>query len=182
MSLLRRIRQYFYRRSLNHTVNREQHNHQTITFKQARTVGVLFYADKLGDTQQLQQYVKQLEQRGLKVQHLTFLNDKKQAEQLKQPHFTASQVNFFGVPKGEAVERFAQQPFDLLINLYLTDNQALEYISAVSAARYRVGRFVADKTWYCDLMVNLGEKRELPYLIRQIDHYLNYINSNAKAV
>lgn len=182
MSLVSRIKHYFYRRSLKKAMAKEGDNHQTITFKNARSIGLLFDASKGEKLQELNNYTQTLKQRGFKVDTLVYFKDEKQAAQYKRSYFTNKQVNFVWVPKGRTVEQFMHQPFDLLINLYLNDSPALEYISAAAAAKYRVGRYVAHKTWYCDLMVNLGERQEMSYFIKQIEHYLNYINKDAKAV
>ena len=80
------------------------------------------------------------------------------------------------VPQQSVLNGYADKPFDLLLNLYTTEILPLEYISAVSKATFRMGRYIAGKDYYCDMMISLKATDTLENLIEQTLHYLNQIN------
>ncbi len=93
------------------------------------------------------------------------------------------EVNWKMIPKSAEVSQFLTERFDILINLYLPaqekdhkKNQPIEYISALSKAKLRVGPF-SENTASFDLIIDVPAKADLQHLIKQIDFFLNRINS-----
>ena len=151
---------------------------QAINYSRANYVGILFDASEPGNIAVVKQYVKRLQNDGKKVEMLGFLKNKKQAEGSDFDYFTLSGVSLFHIPDKE-VSAFANKPFDLLISLHTGTILPLEYISALSKAKCRVGRYIENKTWCYDMMVYAGEEKPLSELVKQTDYLLTEINKNA---
>jgi hypothetical protein len=80
------------------------------------------------------------------------------------------------VPGGPEINQFKDKRFDILINLYSGNNIQIEFISALSKAKLRVGPFSENPNSY-DLMIDIPDSKGIDHLIKQIDFFLNRINS-----
>jgi len=76
------------------------------------------------------------------------------------------------------VNEFIYIKFDILINLCSTDSLPLEYISAVSSSKFRIGRYDREKTYCYDFMINNERNASLDEFILEVDHFLENINVN----
>jgi len=91
-------------------------------------------------------------------------------------YFTEKEVSMNLIPQQSVLNNYAENPFDVLLNLYTAEILPLEYISAVSKATFRIGKYMVGKDYYCDMMISLKETDTLEILIEQTLHYLNQIN------
>jgi hypothetical protein len=88
---------------------------------------------------------------------------------------TVKDLDFWGLPKKEKVDEFTKIKFELLLNIAFEDNLVLDYITALSQARFKVG--CSKKTQnYFDLNINIGENRDPMYLAKQQIFYLAQLN------
>lgn len=149
-----------------------------VNYNKAKKVGVLYNAADPADVALVTKYIQRLQQKGKTVQGLAYIPDPKKALDVTADHFTNKHVNWLFVPNSMDVQSFMKERFDLLVNLYTKPCLPLEYIAALSEARYKVGRYIEDKTYCFDLMVYLDEKKDLNNLIKEVDHLLTEINKN----
>lgn len=80
------------------------------------------------------------------------------------------------------VKDFIEKEFDLLIDLSLHDNFTLKYISGLSKALCRVGKFSETNAEYYDLMIDLKPSMTTDDYIGHVQHYLTVIKTNAKRI
>lgn len=149
-----------------------------VNYNEAKKIGVLYNAANPADVALVSKYIQRLQQKGKQVKGLAYIPDPKMALDVTAEHFTNKHVNWLYVPNGMDVESFTKEHFDLLVNLYTKPSLPLEYIAALSEAKYKVGRYLEDKTYCFDLMVYLDEQKDLDSLIKEIDHLLTEINKH----
>jgi hypothetical protein len=101
-------------------------------------------------------------------------------EAITNPHqdsntLTVKDLDFWGLPKKEKVEEFTNIRFEVLFNIALENNLVLDYITALSQARFKVGSS-ADTNNHFDLNINIDENRDAMYLAKQQIFYLAQLN------
>jgi hypothetical protein len=174
--MLEKLRLYFFNKSLQKMLREEQTERRPTDFQSARSVGILFDATDEQARKVVRDYAADLSQKGKKVELLGFVNDKKKQEDPGFPFFTPKEIDWFYRPKQAEALAFARKAFDVLVCAYAVDAKPLEYLSALSKAHLRVGRYQEDRTHCFDLMIDNGQADDLAGLIRQMDQYLNIVN------
>ena len=101
-------------------------------------------------------------------------------EAITNPHqdsntLTVKDLDFWGLPKKEKVEEFTNIRFEILLNIAFENNLVLDYITALSQARFKVGGS-PDENNYFDLNINIDENRDAMYLAKQQIFYLSQLN------
>ena len=179
MQLIDKIRfvgnQYFLTKAL---VGTTPANH-TLNFAAAKSIGILFDASKVENISAIKEYAQHLKSLGKNVELYGLYKDKKQVQDNVFDHFTMADVNWLHVPREGIINSFGVKPFDLLLSLHNETVLPLEYISALSKAKCRVGRYIKDKTYCYDLMAAIPEGADLKQLILQIDQLIKEINKDA---
>ncbi len=100
-------------------------------------------------------------------------------EQITNPYqdtynLTVKDLDFWGLPKKEKVEEFLNIKFEVLFSIALENNLALDYIIALSQARFKIGSS-PETSNYFDLNINIGENRDPMYLAKQQIFYLSQL-------
>ena len=88
---------------------------------------------------------------------------------------TTTDLNWWGLPKPGITDDFTNINFDLLLNIALTQNFILNYITALSKAKFKVG-CSPNESNYFDLNINIGEKYDAMYLVKQQIFYIAQLN------
>jgi len=101
-------------------------------------------------------------------------------EEITNPHqdantLTVKDLDFWGLPKKEKVEEFTNIKFEVLFNIAFENNLVLDYITALSQARFKVGSS-PDTNNHFDLNINIDENRDAMYLAKQQIFYLAQLN------
>jgi len=101
-------------------------------------------------------------------------------EAITNPHqdantLTVKDLDFWGLPKKEKVDEFTNIRFEVLFNIALEDNLVLDYITALSQSRFKIGSS-ENVNNYFDLNINIGENRDAMYLAKQQIFYLAQLN------
>ena len=149
---------------------------RAVTYESAQTIGILFDATELKHRETVLAFSKKLKERDKKVKLLGYFNNKQDVNAFPFKAFNKTEVDWLMRPKGETCESFMNTSFDLLIGIYEGNNLPLEYITALSKAHLRVGPYT-DNTYCYDLMIDT-DKRDLENYIKQVEFYLNKMNSS----
>jgi len=148
-----------------------------ISLKQASLIGIIFDASHEPNIETVQRYIKKLQQWQKKVHVLAYIDaDKTDDIKLVYPNIdfiSKKEVNWYLKPKSMSTSRFIKNKYDILLNLYTDECVPLQYVSAFSDAKFRVGAYKENNLFCNDFLINLKEDKSLPALIEQIDHYLN---------
>jgi hypothetical protein len=91
---------------------------------------------------------------------------------------TSKDLNWMGLPKPGPVDDFIKTEFDVLFNIALEQNLVLDYITALSHARFKAGTSVSQRNFF-DLNINIGNKQDALYLAEQQIFYLRQLNKKA---
>jgi hypothetical protein len=169
------IRYYFLQRHM----ARRGRNKMVMGLDEAKKVGIVFDASEAADYRLIANYVKTLQDMGKKVQCLGYV------QQNKLPGYLLHQVNWtfcqnkdfawnFNM-KTNLMNQFADEQLDILIDLSRSDLFYTKYISGVSNAKYKVGRFNPEQIDIFDLLMQVPDDANLQELMTHIIHYLKII-------
>ncbi len=92
---------------------------------------------------------------------------------------TPKDLNWLGFPKPGPAEDFIKTEFDLLLNIALEQTLLLDYLTALSVARFKIGWSPSEKNYF-DLNINISRKQDALYLAEQQIFYLGQLNKKTK--
>jgi len=176
MSIFSKIKSYFFEAQLNQKLSQIKINRTSVEFDIAESIGILFDATDPSNRNKVTAYAQNMIKNGKKVSLLGFVKNKQKDLSFSFKYFTLNEVNWKMIPESSEVNNFLNKKFDILINLYLGKNNPIEYISALSKANLRVGPFSENPNCY-DLMIDIPNSKGIDHLIKQVDFFLNRINS-----
>ncbi len=145
-------------------------------YSAAKSIGILFDSTDLDERQTVLKFADKLKGDGKKVSLMAYFDDRKPHNEFHFKYFTKNEVDWLFRPKSDAIEDFIQSEFDIFFNLNLKPNLSLEYLSALSKAHLRVGP-ATNKTYCYDLMIDSKNESNLNQFIRDIEFYLQRLNS-----
>lgn len=146
----------------------------------ANTIGILYDSTNPDNDIVITKFAEGLRGQGKTVEILGFVDDKKIDHKADIQIFNSKSLNWIRVPADEKATKFAGQNFDLLFAAFTVENKPLEYIARTSQSGWRVGSYDEKKTDFYDLMINVGDKKELPYFLEQATYFLNKIQYDSK--
>lgn len=149
-----------------------------ISFADAKSVGIIFNGSKEENIKTVQEYASKLKMWGKQINMLAFSDNATTAEELKTKYpdidfITQKEVTWYLKPKKFSSARFIKNNYDILLNLYIDECIPLQYVSAFSDAKFRVGSYQNNNLYCNDFLIDLKEDRTLPTLLNQIDNYLS---------
>ncbi len=150
--------------------------HQLLNVAEVKSIGILYESKSSADDAAVAAFRTRMLKEGKTVEVLCLVADAKILSKEHATIFNRKSIGFNLVPEAEVVTAFLNKPFDLLIAAFTEENLTLEYISYLSQAKTRVGAFQVNKTGAFEMMVNVGDKKELAYLFEQSIHFLSKIN------
>lgn len=178
--MLQKIKYYLYKTALNRELSKlKSIDRQMLNIDNAQKIGILYNASKVNDVIAVTELSDMLKSAGKNVTMLGYQDVKtKKNEPFAKGIFNKDNVNWFQKPSGKEIFNFKNAEFDILICAFIDKCLPLEYIANVSLAKFRVGHFNQASTDAFELMINTGEKKDLKYLLNQINHFLKVINKN----
>ena len=179
-TLRSKIGQYYYKKEQ----SRVDRHCQMTNLKDAKRIGILYTLDDVPDYDRISEFVSKLQGQHKEVKALRFVKNKNLVQRflpkLSYDFFSKRDLTWFYKPIHTQVKDFIEKEFDLLIDLSLQDHFPLKYISGLSKALCRVGKFSEKNTDYYDLMIDLKPTMTSEEYFGQVLHYLTVIKTNAK--
>ena len=169
------LRLRFYRAALRQRLAGRRVSGEALPYARMQHVGLLFYATEPGTRDVVQRYAERLRKQDKKVRLLGLLRDQPGQPDLGFPNFGTHDLDWRYLPKTPVVPDFLAKPLDLLLNLDPAHHRALEYVTALADAPFRVGSAPVDPTHY-ELMIDVPDGTLTTYL-QQLDHYLQRSNT-----
>lgn len=149
-------------------------------FNTIKTVGILFDATNPDDFELVKRYVLYLREHRKKVKALGFFSTKQIPDlafsKLEYDFCSTKDLNWFGKPSSMVIQNFIDEEYDLLIDLNINDHFPLKYISALSKANFKVGKFNEKGLEIYDMMIDSDNTKTLKYFLRQVDVYVTMLN------
>lgn len=146
---------------------------RSINYRLARRIGLIFSMDNLFVFEAIRSFEHKLKKEGKEVEVISYLPANVENFDFHYDFFTQKDFSFFGNVLAANIEKFVNQPFDLLICLDLAPNVYIEHILAASAAHFRIGPHISEREDLFELMIGIDEKNDVSELINQIYHYTN---------
>lgn len=179
MALFQGIRDFFAENRLKKLKNQSR-NRKVVNYAEARDIGVIYPSDNESTYILAKHFVDYLKkEHGIaKVIALGYVKEREapfyHSHVLMHDYFTKKEVNWYGYPKGQAVESFIDRDFDILIDLSDGNNIPLRFVLERSKARFKVGRRLDSESY--DLLISMKNETTLDMYIKQMNHYLRSIN------
>jgi hypothetical protein len=179
MKILEDIKNKIGRWQLEKHVKPKRGKRKLLPFDQVISLGIVYDANDTVNEEQVMAYANELRSQGKKVFMLGFVNEKELPSTKKfvlfSEFFWKAKLTPFNLPDKGQIGQFLQQEFDMLLSLYLDPVLPLQAITAYSEARYKVGPYIEDGIKYVDFMVDIAPRKDLGFLIEQMDFYLRTI-------
>ncbi len=177
--LREKIGQYYFRKEQ----SRSPRPLQMTNLRDARRIGILYTLEDVPDYERVSEFVARLQGEQKEVKALGFVRNKNLVQRflpkLSYDFFTRRDLTWFYKPIHRQVRDFIDKEFDLLIDLSLQDHFPLKYISGLSKALCRVGKFSEENTEYYDLMIDLKPTMTQEEYMGHVQHYLTVIKTHA---
>ena len=150
----------------------------TLSYKDARNIGILFTQTDRGKYQAIRKMAKQFKNDGKRVEVLCYLEKGGENYDFLYDYITSKDINMWGKMQAPAAIKFAKINFDYLYYLDLEENIYLENVLAMSKASCRIGFYKQHNQGLLDLMVQVSVKSGFETAIDQIMFYTMKLGSN----
>lgn len=179
VKVLKKTRLNIANRLLNNRLKKVSRDRSAINIDDANVVGIFFIAKEESDWLENKPFIDYLIEKKIKPRILVYLENKDlsyyYSQLQKVSYFTNEDLNWFYIPKSDAVKEFIETNFELLINLEIYTSFPSRYVIALSMAQMKVG-LRSDKNPFHDLMIDLPEETKREDYFEQLKHYLSIIN------
>ncbi|TND08932.1 MAG: Uncharacterized protein FD123_1786 [Bacteroidetes bacterium] len=154
-----------------------------LSIDQAKSIGIVFEYTNAEDFDLLKKYVLYLREMKKKVRAIGYYAMK----ELPQFPYSKLEFDFFGKksfawngkPADPILANFVEEEHDILLDLNMNDLLPLRYLTAVSRARFKVGRWEEDDHDLHDMLIDSPPAKGLKNFLRHIDTYLLKLNKPA---
>ncbi len=166
---------------LHKEIRKNNRETEVIPITDARNVGILYDATYDKDYELIKNYVKDLRSSTKDVQSLGYFNRKELPNtrfmKLGLDFFTQKSLNWRMRPNNPIVNNFINRNFDILICLNIDRNIPLQYVSSMTHAKFKIGRYDIKNSNIYDFMIKVDGTTTLKQMIEQVSHYLNLIKN-----
>lgn len=181
MSVIDKLKLSYAHMQLKREVANIQRHRTDPDIHRAGTIGILYDATERETFEFVREFYKDLKESHKSPVSLGYIDFKEALSfhPLARPeadYFFKSQVNWMQKPNSPVIDNFIDEPFDILINLTLSDNYSLDYIAAVSKAGLKIGRAESAVAFCYDMTFHLDASADLKSFAYTIVHYLSQIN------
>lgn len=171
------LRAYFFKKEMKKRV----YPKRVTGLDEARSIGIIYDASEEESWKQVQAFVKKLLGDGKRVSSMGFFRQNVRPpfliEQMHQSFFQKKDLSWNLRLKSTVLNVFAEAGFDILIDLSPSDVFLAKYLSGVSYARYKLGRFHPEMVDIYDLMIETDKPLPLRDMIEHCTHYLKLIKN-----
>lgn len=179
MDFVRNLKQKAGKRILNKQLRHFKRIRETHNFETAKTAGILFTPTDQASFEQIKLFLSYLGKYKIQIYVLGYIDAKIVPESFlfwKGINlFSRKELSWSRIPKSPVVNDFIDKPFDVLLDLSLTDFFPIEYISRLSKSKFKVGRLTNNHNSY-DLMFDIKNEKKLETYLEHIKNYVNLIN------
>lgn len=169
---------------MNRQLSRRGRNKMVMGMEESKTLGIIFDASTAADYRLVMNYVKSIQDTGKRVTSLGFYKTKHKPGYLNdQPNWVYCHPSDFGLGlqiRNEKIASFVDTSFDILIDLSPSEIFYTKYLSGMSNASYKAGRFQSDQVDLYDLFIQVPGNIGLQELMNHMNHYLQIIKKPVK--
>jgi hypothetical protein len=181
LKIRKKIGNYFLVRKMkNHPRKKELHNFDT-----AKTAGILFDANDVDSFKSIKEFSKYLKSLGINTRLLGFAESKEMPDEMVLwddcDLINIKDIDWLLRPKAEVAGAFIKEEFNLMFDLSIDYNFTICYISNLSAANFKIGRF-AHHDHDFDFMIDISKQPSIDFFIEQIKNYVSILNKPEEKV
>ncbi len=169
--MMQKIKRFFLNRNINN--NKVTRIRAISDIENARSIGILCEIESEEEYKQFHRHFTNLQNNSRSSWLIGYHNNKQVPyyclEQLTADYFCNKNLNWYGKPSFPQLHDFLQKDFDIVIDFSKKHTQPIEYILALSHAKFIIGIQKEHKQWY-DLYIDTTSN-DWPYLLKQIDYY-----------
>lgn len=180
MQLIKQIRIRLHDALLKKISSSFQVARRSVSLQKAEFIGILFDGTEPEERETVLNFAKQLKEQDKRVKLLAFFDNNLKSQHFAFHHFNRRHLSFALRPQSQDAIEFAEQPFDLLLNLSSKSILPLDFIAAHSKAKFRVGPYT-DKLFCYDLMIEPSGKKDLNAFLEEVIFYLTKMQPNYEA-
>ncbi len=163
MKCIENTKAYLGRRAINSYLRKNKRQVNACNIHDAKTIGILFNATHQISFDIVKEMVKNIANKKNKIEVLGYVDSKNLIDHYLYrkgfDFFTHKQLNWYYKPVDETVHSFIEKKFDILINLSLDEPYPIQYIVALSKAKFKVGKY-SQENEYLDFMIDIEKEKE----------------------
>jgi len=163
-------------------IKKDQIVRDSIGFREAKFIGILFTADTLEKFEKIKELVKDMEDLGKSVDVLSYLPKGKSNYEFLFNIFTSQDLSFFGKFTNKDVTNFANKKFDYLLCLDTNLSPIIENVMAMSQAHCRMGCHSENSDQLFEFMIRQDNTKSVVDLIRDLGRYLKNLTKESAYV
>jgi hypothetical protein len=167
--MIENARTWLGQRSIRNYLKINKRSVKACNLQEAKSIGILFNATHQVSFEIVKALVKDISNRKNSVEVLGYVDSKQLIDHYLYrkgfEFFTQAQLNWYYKPIEANVQKFIEQPFDILIDLSLDDPFPIHYIIACSQAKFKVGRYYEGQDCL-DFMIDMEKEKEAMERIR----------------
>lgn len=162
----------------NSTRNKHLHNFET-----ANSAGILFDASDTESFKYIKEFSKFLKSNNIRTYLLGYIESKEVPDEMVLwddcDIVSINDIDWLLRPKSPAALDFINSEYNILFDLSLKHNFTMCYISKLSSADFKVGRYTDEDNDF-DLMIDVNKNPRVDYFIEQIKNYISILNNPKK--
>ncbi|MBN2480221.1 MAG: hypothetical protein JXB19_00650 [Bacteroidales bacterium] len=147
---------------LRQQLKKRKRNPAVCNLAEAKKIGIIYNATELAGFEIIRDLAKRISDHDVTVSILGYVHSKNLVDQYLYrkdfDFFHKGNLNWYDKPCSEITDKFMNEPFDILINLSLEDYYPIQYITALSPARFKAGRYSSEDT-ALDLMIDIEKEK-----------------------
>jgi len=149
----------------------------------ATNVGIVYCGDNPNDVEFMKSYVQTLRNLGKQVKSLGFIHVKELPLGLNgsmmHQYYALKELNWYYKPSSQFIDNFVNDTFDILMDFGIPTQLPIKFISSMSKARCKVGRYEQKYVDFYDIMIESDESQKLEYVVKTTHEYLMVLNKKA---
>lgn len=170
MKWMDNFKAYMGRRELRTHLKDRNRTPVVCNIEHAKHIGIIYNATEGVSFEIIRNLVKDLSGSSRKITVLGYVDSKKLIDNYLYrkgfDFFSKNDLNWYWRPVSPLVDQFIREPFDLLINLSLENHYPIQYITAMSPATFKAGKFSPDDI-YLDLMIDIEKEKQAMQALQQ---------------
>ena len=178
------LRQKIARFKFRREFSRQEPMRRSIPFDRAKTIGILYDSTDEKNFDIVKKYVKEMRENYQKdVLALGYYDNIElppmRFSKLGLDFFTRKDLNYFFKPVTSIVRNFIEREFDILIDLHTANSIPFRYVTALSRAKFKIGKYEKSAIRFYDMMISTTDNIQLPQFIQQVDTYLHQLKNES---
>lgn len=180
MNFIQKIKLKFGFYILKKSIKQRKRQKAFFNFESAKSIGILFDASHQDSYLIAKSFMANLSKKSIKVEALGYVKTKEAISYFPFHQgitfFSIKETNWYFKPIDEVVNNYVNKNFDILIDLSLADLLQIKFIIALSNAKLKIGRGVANEEYY-DIIISMAQDKSLKEFIELINHYMSVLKN-----